>query len=271
IVDSDGGSGTNDVVVFGSNQPDTLMLNSAGSGAFAVGFIQASGTSQTGITFQGAQRLEVFLLGGNDNVLSNDTAVTTIVDLGSGDDSIVVGTVPLVPDPGNRTLEFPEGVPVADTKHMTNGNTAPMFVLGGTQNDNFEVDHNRGKLYLAGDAGDDTFLLKTFLVLKENPNQPDEVTNLTTLFGGSGSNRYEDPQNAPVLINGGSGFDTIVIDGTPLDDTFVITSTYVAGAGRIVNFTNIESVEVDGGGGNDRFWVLNTDPNLKVTLNGGSG
>ena len=222
-------------------------------------------------SFTGVQRLEVFLLGGNDSVISNDTAVTTVIDMGSGDDSIVVGTVPLVPDPGNRTLEYPNGVPVADTAHMTNGNTAPMFVLGGTQNDYFEVDHNRGMLYLAGDEGDDTFLLKTFLVLKENPSQPDEITNLTTLFGGSGSNRYEYLQNAPVEINGGSGFDTIIIDGTPLDDTFVITATYVAGAGRIVNFTNIESVEVDGGGGNDTFWVLNTDPSLKVTINGGTG
>ena len=271
INDSGGASGTNDVVVFGSNQADTIELNSAGSGAFAVGFVTATVSSLTDITFEGVQRLEVYLLGGNDNVLSNDTAVTTIIDMGSGDDSIVVGTVPLVPDPGNRTLEFPDGVPVADTKHMTNGNTAPMFVLGGTQNDYFEVDHNRGMLYLAGDAGDDTFLLKTFLVLRENPNQPDEITNLTTLFGGTGSNRYEYLQNAPVEINGGSGFDTIIVDGTPLDDTFIVTSTYVAGAGRIVNFTNIEAIEVDGGGGNDNFWVLNTDPNLKITLNGGTG
>src|SRR5262249_56037465 len=94
-------------------------------------------------------------------------------------------------------------------------------------------------------AGDDTCLLKTCLVLRENPNRPSLITNLTTLFGGSGSNRYEYLQNAPVQINGGSGFDTIVIDGTPLDDTFVITSTYVAGAGRIVNFTNIHSLPLD--------------------------
>ena len=84
--------------------------------------------------------------------------MTTIIDLGAGDDSIVVGTVPLIPDPGNRTLEYPNGVPVADTAHMTNGNTAPLYVLGGTQDDYFEVDHNVGLLYLAGDAGDDTFL-----------------------------------------------------------------------------------------------------------------
>ena len=84
------------------------------------------------------------------------------------------------------------------------------------------------------------------------PDNPDEITNLTTLFGGTGSNRYEYLQNAPVVINGGSGIDTIVIIGTPIDDTFIITDTYIAGAGRIVTFTNIESIEVDGGGGDDR-------------------
>ena len=48
--------------------------------------------------------------------------------------------------------------------NMTNGNTATLFVLGNDQNDRFEVNHNRGKLYLHGGNGDDRFLLKTFLV-----------------------------------------------------------------------------------------------------------
>ena len=271
IVDSGGGSGTDDLVVFGSNQPDTLTLDAAGTGAYAVGFVQASVSSTEMISFQGVERFELYTLGGNDSVLSNDTAVTSLINLGAGDDSIVIGTVPLIPDPGNRTLEYPNGVPVADTAHMTNGNTAPLYVLGGTQNDYFEVDHNVGMLYLAGDEGDDTFLINTFLVLKQNPDKPDEVTNLTTLFGGTGSNRYEYLQNAPVAINGGSGYDTIIIEGTPIDDTFIITNTYIAGAGRIVNYTNVESIEVDGGGGNDSIYVLSTDPALTVTVNGGSG
>src|SRR5581483_3730234 len=182
--------------------------------------------------------------------------------LGAGDDSMIIGTVPLVPDPGNRTLEYPNGVPVADTAHMTNGNTAPLYVLGGTNDDYFEVDHNVGMLYLAGDAGDDTFVIETFLELKQNPNKPDEVTNLTTLFGGSGSNRYQYVQDAPVLINGGSGYDTIVIVGTPLDDTFIVTDTYIAGAGRIVTFTNIEAIEVDGGAGDDTIHIGGTPPPL---------
>ena len=166
--------------------------------------------------------------------------------------------MPLIPDTGNRTLEFPEGVPVADTQNMTNGNTAPLFVLGGGQNDRFEVNYNRGKLYLHGGDGNDRFLLKTFLVLKENPDDPEEITNLANLFGGTGSNRYDYLQNAPVFINGGTGIDTIVVVGTPIGDTFVVTDTYVAGAGRIVTFAAIEAVEVDGAGGDDQIYVLST-------------
>ncbi len=223
------------------------------------------------LSFQGAERFELYTLGGNDSILSNDTAVTSVIDMGAGDDSLVVGTVPLIPDPGNRTLEYPNGVPVADTAHMTNGNTAPLYVLGGTQNDYFEVNHNVGMLYLAGDEGDDTFLVNTFLVLKQNPDKPDLVTNLTTLFGGQGSNRYQYLENAPVVINGGSGYDTLIIVGTPIDDTFIVTDTYIAGAGRLVSFMNIEAIEIDGAGGNDQIYVMSTDPDLTVTVNGGSG
>ena len=48
-------------------------------------------------------------------------------------------------------------------------------------------------------------------------------------------NRYEYVQNAPVSINGGPGIDTIVVIGTPIGDDFIVTDTYVAGAGRIVS------------------------------------
>src|SRR5205814_5831639 len=140
--------------------------------------------------------------------------------------------------------------------------------LGGTQNDSFEVNHNRGFVYLHGGAGDDRFQLKTFLVLKENPDRPDLVTNLMQLFGGTGSNRYEYLPNSPVNINGGSGIDTIVLDGTPIPDTFVITNVSIAGAGRIVSFQNIESIEVDGGGGADQIYILSTNPNFVTIVHG---
>ncbi len=271
IVDSGGASGVDRIVIFGTSQADSLTLDGAGAGSFRMGIVRATGTSSTFVTFRGVERAEVYTLGGGDRVLSNDTGAVTVVDLGGSDDEMVIGTVPLVPDTGNRTLEFPDGVPVADTQNMTNGNSHPLFVLGDGQNDRMEVNHNRAKLYLHGGDGNDRFLLKTFLVLKENPDSPDEITNLSNLFGGSGANRYDYLENGPVFINGGSGTDTIVVVGTPIGDTFVVTDTYVAGAGRIVSFTAVEVVEVDGAGGADTIYVLATGNQFETVITGGSG
>ena len=276
ISDTGGGEGFDLLIIAGTNGPDRLTLDAQGTGPNAVDFVFVSGPAdQDGkddlITFRGVERVEVSTFGGADSVLSNDTVTTTILNLGGGDDEVTVGTVPLIPDTGNRTLEFPEGVPVADTDNMTNGNTAPLFILGEGQNDRMEVNHNRAKLYLHGGAGDDRFLLKTFLVLRENSENQEEVTNLATVFGGTGSNRYDYLQNAPVFINGGPGIDTIVVTGTPIGDIFIITDTLIAGAGRITTFTNIEAIEVDGGGGPDQIYVLSTNALFSTSVIGGSG
>ncbi len=168
-------AGNDMLLAFGTNGADRVTLNAQGSGPSRTGFLTAGARDPDGtdrrdsVIFRGVELVQLDLLGGPDTVLSDDTAVLTIINLGGGDDEIVVGTVPLVPDPGNRTLEFPDGVPVADTENMTNGNSAPLFVLGEGNNDRFEVNHNRAKLFLHGGAGNDRFLLKTFLVLRENP------------------------------------------------------------------------------------------------------
>ena len=190
-------------------------------------------------------------------MLSNDTAAVTLIDMGGGDDEIVVGTVPLIPDPGNRTLEFPEGVPVADTQNMTNGNSRPLFVLGDGQNDRFEVNHNRGKLYLHGGAGDDRFLLKTFLVLKENPDNPDEITNLAHLFGGTGTNRYDYLQNGPV-VHQRRPRHRHDRPRRHADRRHLRRHRHVRRRRRPRSSPSrgIEAVEVDGGGGNDEIYVL---------------
>ena len=77
--------------------------------------------------------------------------------------------------------------------------------------------------------------------------------------------------NAPVNINGGDGFDTVVVIGTEFNDDFVVTPNGVFGAGLNVNFVNIESLEVDGGAGNDRFFILGTSPSWTTTITGGLG
>ena len=271
IADTGGAAGVDRLILFGTNQADVFTLDATGSGAFRVGIVQASEVSQQRVTFRGMERVEVYTFEGADRILTDDTAATTVIDMGAGDDEIVIGTVPLIPDPGNRTLEFPDGVPVADTENMTNGNSNPLFVLGGDQNDRFEVNTNKAKLWLHGGNGNDRFLLKTFLVLKENADDPNDITNLASLFGGAGANRYDYLQNAPVFINGGAGVDTIVVVGTPIGDVFVVTDAYVAGAGRLVTFTNVEAVEVDGAGGDDTIYVLSTGEHFETIVTGGSG
>jgi len=44
-------------------------------------------------------------------------------------------------------------VPVADTADMTPGNSTPLYVLGGTQNDSFEVNHNIKNLIFTEEPG----------------------------------------------------------------------------------------------------------------------
>src|SRR5207247_10947510 len=126
----------------------------------------------------------------------------------------------LAPATGNSTLECPDGVPVVDTQNLTNGNSNVMFILGEAQNDQFEVNFNRAQLYLHGGKGDDRFLLKTFLVLKEDAANPDEITNLNNVFGRTRSNRYSYLENGRVKINGGPGIDTLVVVGTPIAAPF---------------------------------------------------
>ena len=69
-----------------------------------------------------------------------------------------------------------------------------------------------------------------------------------------------------MFINGGAGVDTIVVVGTPIGDIFVVTDAYVAGAGRLVTFTNVEAVEVDGAGGDDTIYVLSTGTSFETIV-----
>ena len=274
IRDTGEGSGVDEIIVNGTAEGDEVTLDAVGAGSGRTGSVTFGALSDPNrniVTFQGIEFVSINTLGGDDRVLSNDTAAITLLSLGTGDDTIVIGTVPLKPDTGNRTLEFPDGVPVVDTENLTNGNSNPLYVMGEEQNDEFEVNFNRTSLYLHGGKGDDRFLLKTFLVLREDEADPSAITNLARVFGGEGSNRYQYLENGPVEINGGPGIDTLVIVGTPIGDVFVITSTVVAGAGRVVSFRGIEALEIDGGGGNDHIYILSTSANFTTTIVGGSG
>jgi hypothetical protein len=87
--------------------------------------------------------------------------------------------------------------------------------------------------------------------------------------GGIDEVRYN--VNAPVSVDGGTGFDKLVILGTEFADDIAITKDGIFGAGLNVRYDNIEVVEVDGLEGDDEFFVLSTEFGVAYRVIGGLG
>ena len=147
------------------------------------------------------------------------------------------------------------------------GGTPSGTALPGRGDATFTVYSNKATLKLFGEGGNNTFIVRAFLIISTGQS----ATSQTDITTGNGNNQIEYNINAPVAIDGGSGFNTLLIIGTDANDTFVITKDGIMGAGLNVSYTNIEKIEVDGEGGNDTFDVLSTDPDAVTVLEGGSG
>ena len=182
----------------------------------------------------------------------------TSIDLGGGDDELVVGTVPLDPGHGQPHARVPRRR--AGRRHGEHDERqlrARCSSLGDGQNDRFEVNHNRGKLTSHGGAGNDRFLLKTFLVLKREPGRPRRDHEPRQPVR---RHRHEPlrlpPERAGASSTAAPASTRSSSSARRSATSFVVTDTYIAGAGRIVTFTAIEAVEVDGAGGADQIYVL---------------
>src|SRR5260370_34212153 len=133
-----------------------------------------------------------------------------------------------------------------------------MTIHGGAGVDNFVVLHNKAVLTLDGDARDDSFIIQAFALA----GSQDSERAGTDVSGGAGSDLIQYAVNAPVDIDGGDGFDTVIIIGTEFNDDFVVTANGAFGAGLFVHFINIESLAADGPRGDDPFFRQGTRPNL---------
>ena len=85
--------------------------------------------------------------------------------------------------------------------------------------------HNKATLRLEGEAGNDEFIVRAFVTLDLSVQGDTEVN------GGDGTDTINYAINAPVSIDGGAGFDKVVVLGTPFNDSFVVTSEGIFGAG----------------------------------------
>ncbi|MEH6586717.1 MAG: hypothetical protein V7720_09160, partial [Halioglobus sp.] len=237
-------------------------------------------------------RLNVYGLGGNDVfAVDNNSAITTL-DGGAGDDDFQVGQLygtPRVNDTERDVINVAAGDvfgTVATTRgYLSRGNSNPLVATGGSGNDTFTVYSNSAELRLEGDSGNDLFVVRAFalavvdgngdIILDENgvasPLIGTSLGNTTEIDSGSGADEIQYNINAPVSIDGGTGFDKVVVLGTEFADDFVISKDGIFGGGLNVRFERVELVEVDGLEGDDEFFVISTPFGVGTRIIGGLG
>src|SRR5207302_7726284 len=173
---------------------------------------------------------------------------------------------------------------------LSAGATSPLVAEGGDGNDTFTVYSNQAPLRLEGDNDNDLFVVRAFALAETDPITGDIVwvdpvkmiakPKLTKGFStaaetdirtGAGNNQVEYNINAPVSVDGGPGFDKLVILGTEFADHIVVTAKGIFGAGLTVTYANIEVLEVDALEGDDTIDVLSTQPGMAVRVIGGLG
>src|SRR5262249_49497769 len=125
--------------------------------------------------------------------------------------------------------------------YLSPGISFPMVVYGGSGEDTFQVYSNQAELRLDGDADNDTFVVRAFAL---QSGAGFSTSGKTILDSGAGNDVIQYNVNAPLSIDGGSGYDKVVVLGTEKNDNFVITNQGIFGAGLHVTYDNVESVEV---------------------------
>jgi len=305
VTENDSGTTGNDSLnLYGTSGLDHFKLdaNSADAGVLSDGKVQVEHGAIVSGSFVGDGSFETFNYthsefftmhagAGNDIMVVDDIASFSSVDIygDQGDDTFTVGRV--------LAETLIGGVPVATS--ISNGTSTPARFYGddGTDDypiqpdayygdDYFEVNHNVAEVWLYGDAGDDTFVVNAHLT---DSNPADDPAK--NVYGGTGNNTISYVQNAAVNIDGGAGNDTVIVNGTGIGDTFIVTVVdelidhdnnpltadqwmlrqKVVGAGLQINMTDVERLEVNGAGGNDSIYVFGTLPGLDVVVRGGTG
>ena len=172
--------------------------------------------------------------------------------------------------------------------------------------DVFTVYSNQAPLRLEGGDNNDLFVVRGFALAQTklnggDPDRPDcdpdpanpdcdivwinaddqiAMPRLTSGFStaaesdirtGAGTNQVEYNMNAPVSVDGGAGFDKLVILGTEYADHIVITSTAIYGVGVSVTYVRIEVLEIDALEGDDTIDILSTAPGVATRVIGGLG
>ena len=220
-------------------------------------------------------RLVVNGLSGDDQFYSDDNSSITTLDSGAGNDFFQIGQLFGTDRNAPAVAAGDEISTIFTTKgYLSRGISFPMVVYGGTGDDTFRVYSNQAELRLEGNAGDDSFIIRAFALadpLTGKALKDLSMAAQTAVLGGDGNDLIEYSVNAPTDIDGGTGFNQMVVLGTEFDDNFAISSDGIFGAGLHITYANIQSITVDGLEGNDNFFILSTPPGVAVNVVGGIG
>ncbi len=215
-------------------------------------------------------RVRVNALGGDDEFYSDDTSTMITLDGGAGEDLFQIGQM-FGSDRVSPNVLLGDEIETNETTQgfLSVGNSHPMIVYGGTENDTFNVYSNKGLTKLFGEDGNDLFVVRAFVLADDETKTAGGGD--AEAFGGDGDDSFLYNINAPLAIDGGSGTDTIVVLGTERADSFLITEQGIFGAGLNISFEGVEKAEIDGLEGDDTFYVQSTAANMAVTVIGGLG
>ncbi|HCE72074.1 MAG TPA: type I secretion protein, partial [Ruegeria sp.] len=229
-------------------------------------------------------RLTVYGLEGDDMFAVDGNSTITTLDAGAGADRFQIGQFHGVLDannpegaafhlnaaPGDEPAEI-----IRTTRgYITAGPSQSLVAKGGDGGDTFTVYSNKAEIRLEGDAGNDIFVVRAFALADENFDpilDQYSVEGRNIINTGTGEDQVTYNLNAPVSIDGGAGYDKVIVLGTEFGDAFVIREDGVFGGGLNVNFENIEVLEVDGLEGDDDFFVLSTPIGVAVRIVGNLG
>ena len=264
------GDGVDRIFILGTVFDDEILIraNTDGANAFVANINELGAVER--INYTGA--LEQVIIDaslGNDFVAIDDTAASLVIDGNLGDDRFQIGQMFRTQRDQMANVANSDIFLTIETTRgwLSNGISHPVTIEGSLGKDQFTVFHNKAVLTLNGGDGDDIFEVRAFALIGSQEPQRQR----TDISGGAGADLVQYAVNAPVNIDGGDGFDTLIVIGTEFGDDFVITESGVFGAGLNVNFVNIESLRVDGAEGNDRFFIQSTSEKVITEVFGGLG
>ncbi|MBC8503662.1 MAG: hypothetical protein H8D34_02325, partial [Chloroflexi bacterium] len=277
-----------------------LTLGGAGMAVDGEIFVSTSGSFEFAapLTASGAVNL-MDGTGGNDPYFTRDGTKYTYLPTGSnclGDPNCTITATP-IQDAIQNVKD--NGMPDDDTIYIEDGTYAEDITIDG-----FDAD-----LVLEGGAGGGTTILSGVILISNNGTAAtrtltlrdvaisnvlaascassttaglsivlDQVDLQTATLGFTGTANAD---SVVINLSGASGTNTIVVDGVGGTDSFAISDasgavefaangTTLTGAAWTVTHTNVETLELSGGDGDDTFSVT-TWANMNLTVDGADG